>query len=746
MSRLTASRSRRPAGGPEPGRDRLRTGPRSGAEPAARVIGAASSLAAPAARCEESSLRALQEDDGALARRDDAGDVGGGQPAHHRRRARAMRRAVHPHHLPHLVHQHADALAVQVEDHEPGLLADRRVELEPLAEVHHRHRAALVADHALQEIGGAWAAARAPRSRRMRSTWRMSNANSWVPTRKVTSWMSSPVVMRPRFPPRSALPARRDRGAAPALRRAAGHAERPTAAPRRRAPAGPRRTSTDSASSTSRQMRWRPPRSTSTPASLRAGRAVAAVEQRAERCTSGTDPAADDRRRRASPARATGTANAVPGIEHLDDLLERRAHRAAAGAHEQVRQPRRAHRAAHPAELVADPRRRSRPTGSTWSAPPGLHRRVRHAEDRGGSRDPARCPMPPASWICRSPSAPSRPSPVSTTPTARRPKSRGDRPEQRIGGGPHAPHRRAPGRARAARPSGARGDAHMIISRRDVGGVRQRAASRAPPRPPRRRLCAASRSARLRVNLGGMCCTITHRRPAARGDQLRHHLGQRARPAGGGGDGHAEPRPARQREQRLPAGAARAAAPAPAAGGCRRRAAAAECVEQPRRRTGARRPRLRSSSLATRSTAPSSSARIAAAVPGPAYELTTTIGPRRLRHDVADGAEAVELRHLEVHRAPGRAGARAPSAARPCRCARCPRRGTRRLPSTIVGQQPPEEGRCRRRPGPCGGSEDAWTPCADRWRLRPGRPPRRAAPCGRSRRRRPRRRAARRGG
>ena len=37
--------------------------------------------------------------------------------------------------------------------HEPGLLADRRVELEPLPQIHHRHRAAFVGDHALEEVG-----------------------------------------------------------------------------------------------------------------------------------------------------------------------------------------------------------------------------------------------------------------------------------------------------------------------------------------------------------------------------------------------------------------------------------------------------------------------------------------------------------------------------------------------------------------------------------------------------------------
>ena len=132
------------------------------------------------------------------------------------------------------------------------------------------------------------------------------------------------------------------------------------------------------------------------------------------------------------------------------------------------------------------------------------------------------------------------------------------------------------------------------------------------------------------------------------GRQRRHHLRQRARAAGGGGDGRALPRAARQREQRLHVGAARGA----------RQHGHPEDRRTPHRPEHAEQPlaepsdgvlRLRSSSLATRSTAPSSSARMAAAVPGPAYELTTTIGPRRLRHDVADGAEAIELGHLEVH-------------------------------------------------------------------------------------------------
>ena len=133
------------------------------------------------------------------------------------------------------------------------------------------------------------------------------------------------------------------------------------------------------------------------------------------------------------------------------------------------------------------------------------------------------------------------------------------------------------------------------------------------------------------------------------GRQPRHDLGQGARPAGRGRDRDAVAAPG-------PGARTAPAAGAPLRGrrehrqaldiGGARRAEHARCSRSAKRAVASA---PRSSSLATRSTAPSSSARMAAAVPGPACALTTTIGARRLRHDVADRAEAIELRHLEVH-------------------------------------------------------------------------------------------------
>ena len=227
----------------------------------------------------------------------------------------------------------------------------------------------------------------------------------------------------------------------------AGHGRGPRQSRRPAARQSPASYSTDSASSTSRQSR-RPPSSTSTPVSVRASGQTAAVEQRAQ-VHQRQDPSADRRRRRGPPAPRAGTGKHRAGVEHLDDLIERKPDQPAAGAHQQVpSRRRRAHRAAiRPSSSPTRPA--IRPTGSTWLHAAGLHRRVRHAEDRRGLA------------VLRDPDAAGvvdRAQPVGAVAAeagqhdadGARAEDPGDAAEQRIGRGPHAPDRWAPGRARAA--------------------------------------------------------------------------------------------------------------------------------------------------------------------------------------------------------------------------------------------------------------------------------------------------------
>ena len=75
----------------------------------------------------------------------------------------------------------------------------------------------------------------------------------------------------------------------------------------------------------------------------------------------------------------------------------------------------------------------------------------------------------------------------------------------------------------------------------------------------------------------------------------------------------------------------------------------AQRAEQALARTGRWPARSDPPPSATRSTAPSSSARMAARGARPRVRAHHHDRPRRLRHDVADRAEAIELGHLQVH-------------------------------------------------------------------------------------------------
>ena len=43
---------------------------------------------------------------------------------------------------------------LQIQHHEPGFLSDAGLESESLAQIHHRHGATLIGNHALQKVRG----------------------------------------------------------------------------------------------------------------------------------------------------------------------------------------------------------------------------------------------------------------------------------------------------------------------------------------------------------------------------------------------------------------------------------------------------------------------------------------------------------------------------------------------------------------------------------------------------------------
>src|SRR3954466_3858200 len=112
------------------------------------ISGSHSGQGEPLGRSEQ--LARVENDDRPARPGHDPGDIDSGEAAHHRA-GRDNGRAVDPEYLPDLVHQHGHPLVTEVEDHGPGLLPDRCLELEALPEVHHRHRPAGVRHDALEE-------------------------------------------------------------------------------------------------------------------------------------------------------------------------------------------------------------------------------------------------------------------------------------------------------------------------------------------------------------------------------------------------------------------------------------------------------------------------------------------------------------------------------------------------------------------------------------------------------------------
>ena len=162
------------------------------------------------------------------------------------------------------------------------------------------------------------------------------------------------------------------------------------------------------------------------------------------------------------------------------------------------------------------------------------------------------------------------------------------------------------------------------------------------------RLCAASRSARLRVNLGGMCCTIRTAAPLTRsaagaparpGRAARRWRPRWPRTAGARpGARTSRPRAARRADGRASTGSRWMSARP------RRAQHAEQPVGEPRAGRGAPVVLLGHEIHG---------AQLERADRGrgarPGVRAHHHDRPRRLGHDVADGAEAVELRHLQIH-------------------------------------------------------------------------------------------------
>ena len=244
-----------------------------------------------------------------------------------------------------------------------------RVELEALAQVDHRHRAAVVGDHALEELG------------------RLGQRRGRHVAEDPLDLQDVERELLGARPGRSPPGRRRRCSCGRRLREACAqrgeieqrHQTRPSvrataAAQGSVAARGNRQCrrsySTDSASSTSRQSR-RPASSTSDAGRRSRSGGQAAPSSSAPRWTSGRMRP----RTMATPRTAgsrDGTGKAGPGIEHLDHLVQRQADPPRAGADQQMPRRTPAHRAASgPARRRPAPA--IRPTGRTWLRAAGLH-------------------------------------------------------------------------------------------------------------------------------------------------------------------------------------------------------------------------------------------------------------------------------------------------------------------------------------------------------------------------------------
>ena len=264
------------------------------------------------------------------------------------------------------------------------------------------------------------------------------------------------------------------------------------------------------------------PASTTTPVSVRAA-GHAAPSSSAPRCTSGRIRPRR-RRRRAPPARRAGTGCTSPGSSTSTTWSSGEPDQAAAGAHQQDARRTRAHRAA--IRPSSSPTRSAiRPTGSTWLAPTGLDRRVRHAVDR---RALAILRDPDAAGVTdlAQPLGPVAAEAGQHHADGPRPEDPGDAAEQRIGGGPHAPDRRLLIQLEM-QTIGAGDDAHVIVPRGHVRGVRQerRTVLRLDhAQPALRREPFGQAPGELRRHV-----LHDQYRGLLAGRQRRHHLRQRAR-------------------------------------------------------------------------------------------------------------------------------------------------------------------------------------------------------------------------
>src|SRR6266849_4681616 len=245
----------------------------------------------------------------------------------------------------------------------------------------------------------------------MRSTWKMLSAKSCPATLKVTSCTSSPAVIR------SGLLTRRGRGSARACRGAAPHGQRGLAhdvvgiVHLERHVAGPLpRADLDEHGGT--------------PALL-GGRAIA--HQRAE--MHDRDEPSPEGRDASHRGQRAGHVEHLRQVAHLAHPRERQAVCLAIHADQQVAlhrppppPPPRVARVARSASSSAI-RSAISPSGNTASTPPMCTAAVGMPAITADPLSWA-IPPPPAARIARTPSAPSRPIPVSTTPTLRAPKTR----------------------------------------------------------------------------------------------------------------------------------------------------------------------------------------------------------------------------------------------------------------------------------------------------------------------------------